>query len=97
MPAPLQILVRKQRGRWSVSSSGRTFTDQLAAIKAGIDLANESGRNGRPAVVLYQAAKSRYRKVWTYGTDAYPPSRSGLPEICAAAPVTRGTGGSSHN
>jgi hypothetical protein len=85
----VQILVLKRRGKWSVKAGEheQTFCDQLAAIKAGIELANETGKNGKPSAVLFQAAKSRYNKVWTYGLDPYPPAHSGLPAICAASPV----------
>ena len=85
----IQILVLKRRGKWSVKAGEQeqTFCDQLAAMKAGIELANETGKNGKPSTVLFQTAKSRFKKVWTYGLDPYPPTRSGLPEICAASPA----------
>ena|ERR1700730_12834579 len=83
----MQILVLKRRGKWLVQAADldQTFSDQLAAIKAGIELANETGKNGKPSVVLVQTAKSRFKTLWTYGVDPYPPTRSGLPEICAAS------------
>jgi hypothetical protein len=64
------------------------FGDQLAAIKASIHLANETGKNGKQSVVVFQFAKNRFKRIWTYGIDPYPPSRSGLPEICAASTPT---------
>jgi hypothetical protein len=85
-----QILVWKRRGKWSVKGADldRTFSDQLTAIKAGIEWANETGKNGKPATVLCRTAKRQFRQIWTYGVDTYPPSRSGLPEICAASVAT---------
>jgi hypothetical protein len=85
----IQILVLKRRGKWLVKAGEleQTFGDQLAAIKAGIELANETGKNGKPSTVLFQAKKSRFKTLWTYGLDPYPPTRSGLPELCAASPV----------
>ena len=85
-----QILVRKQRGKWSVKGADldQTFSDQLAAIKAGIDWANKSGKNGRPVMVLCESGKRRFKTVWTYGVDDYPPTESRLLEICVDASTT---------
>jgi hypothetical protein len=84
-----QILVLKRRGKWSVKGGDvdQIFSNQLAAIKAGIDRANETGKNGKPATVLCRTAKRQFKTIWTYGVDAYPPTRSGLPEICKASPA----------
>jgi|SoiMethySBSTD1v2_1073268.scaffolds.fasta_scaffold698298_3 hypothetical protein len=84
-----QILVWRRRGKWSVKGADeeRTFPDQRAAIKAGIEWANETGKNGKPAMVLCRTAKRQFKTIWTYGVDAYPPTQSGLPEICGAAPA----------
>ena len=81
-----QIIVLKRRGKWWLKTGDvcDVFPGQLAAITAGIDLAHESGKNGQPSMVLFQLKKNEFKTVWTYGRDAYPPTRSGLPEICAA-------------
>jgi hypothetical protein len=54
-----EILVWRHRGQWAVKCAmlDRTFSNELAAIKAGIDWANEAGKNGTPAVVLCRTAK----------------------------------------
>jgi len=82
-----QFIVLKRKGRWSVKATDvdQTFTDQLAAIKAGIELANEAGKNGKPSVVLFGIAKTQFKKIWTFGVDSYPPTHSGLREICTAS------------
>jgi hypothetical protein len=82
-----QFIVLKRKGRWSVKATDvdQTFVDPLAAIKAGIELANAAGKNGKASVVLFGIAKTRFKKIWTFGVDSYPPSHSGLREICAAS------------
>jgi hypothetical protein len=87
MGAHAQIIVLKRRSKWWLKAADvcDIFPDQLAAIKAGIDLAHESGKNGKPAAVIFQLRKNEFKTVWTYGVDAYPPTRTGLPEICAAS------------
>jgi len=90
MSGAAQVIVLKRKGRWIVKAADadEMFGDQLAAIKAGIHLANETGKNGKRSVVVFQFAKNRFKTIWTYGIDPYPPSRSGLPEICAASTPT---------
>jgi hypothetical protein len=69
MADPAQIIVFKRRGKWSLKAAeiDQTFADQPAAIKAGIELANERGKNGKPSVVLLRKSKDEFRKIWTYG------------------------------
>ena len=43
----------------------RIFAGQLEATQVGVALANESGKNGKPSVVLFQEAKSRINTIWT--------------------------------
>ena len=76
MADPAQIIVFKRRGKWSLKAAeiDQTFADQPAAIKAGIELANERGKNGKPSVVFLRKSKDEFRKIWTYGVDSYPPS-----------------------
>ena len=90
MSGAAQVIVLKRKGRWIVKAADadEMFGDQLAAIKAGIHLANETGKNGKRSVVVFQFAKNRFKTIWTYRIDPYPPSRSGLPEICAASTPT---------
>jgi hypothetical protein len=56
------------------AETDQVFADQLTAIKAGIELANERGKNGTLSVVLLRKSKDEFRKIWTYGVDSYPPS-----------------------
>ena len=81
--SPVQFIVLRQGGKWSVKSQDleRSFADQSAATRAAVDLANHSGKNGNPAVVIAQLAKDRFETVWTYGEDAYPPAKSDLPQV----------------
>jgi len=77
-----QIIVFKRKGRWSLKAAmtDQIFADQMAAIKAGIELANERGKNGKPSVVLFRESKDEFRKIWTYGVDPYPPRLGELSE-----------------
>jgi hypothetical protein len=81
--SPIQFLVLRQGGTWSVRSQDqeRSFSDQRAAARAAVDLANHSGKNGKPAVVIVERGKGRFKTIWTYGQDAYPPSKLDLPRI----------------
>lgn len=81
-----RIIVVKRRGKWWLQSPDLcdVFPDQLAAMKVGIILAHEAGKHGNPSAVLFQLKKNDFKTVWTYGVDPYPPTSSGLPEICAA-------------
>jgi hypothetical protein len=76
MADPAQIIVFRRRGKWSLKAAeiDQIFVDQLTAIKAGIELANERGKNGKPSVVFLRKSKDEFRKIWTYGVDSYPPS-----------------------
>jgi hypothetical protein len=81
--SPVQFIVLRQGGKWSVKSQDleRSFADQPAATRAAIDLANHSGKNGKPAVVIVELAKGRFKPVWTYGQDSYPPAKLTLPRV----------------
>jgi hypothetical protein len=87
--SPVQFIVLRQAGKWSVKSQDleRSFADQSAATRAAVDLANHSGKNGKPAVVIAQLSKDRFETVWTYGQDAYPPARIKLPRVREPAPA----------
>ena len=78
-----QIIVFRRRGKWSLKAADvdQIFADRSAALKAGIELANERGKNGKPSAVLFRMSKGEYRKIWTYGVDSFPPKLAELPEI----------------
>jgi hypothetical protein len=83
----VQFVVLKRENKWVVKSKEleRVFSAQHKAVEAAIKLANDSGKDGKPAVVLFQKTKSDFQKIWTYGESAYPPSKLDL-RIGAAAP-----------
>src|SRR5262249_40547940 len=83
MDATLQFIVLKREDRWVVKANDleRFFPVQREAVDAAIRLANDSGKEGNPGVVLLQKSKSDYEKIWTYGENPYPPARSDLPEM----------------
>ena len=86
MTALIQFIVRKRDGKWVIKSKDleRIFSVQREAVDAAIRFANESGKEGKPGVVLFQKSKTKFEKIWTYGEDSYPPTKSDLP-------LTRGT------
>ena len=45
----------------------RLFSIQREAVDAAIRFANDSGKEGKPGVVLFQKAKTAFEKIWTYG------------------------------
>jgi hypothetical protein len=49
---------------------------------------NESGKNGKPSVVLFQKAKDQFEQIWTYGESPFPPTSSDLPDIPEAQETT---------
>src|SRR2546426_1596 len=85
--SPIVLSPRTGRRRWVVKSKEleRVFSAQHKAVEAEIKLANDSGKDGKPAVVLFQKTKTDFQKVWTYGKSAYPPSKLDL-RIGSTAP-----------
>ena len=83
----VQFVVLRREDKWVVKSKEleRVFPAQHKAVEAAIKLANDSGKDGKPAVVLFQKTKTDFQKVWTYGESAYPPSKLDL-RIGLAAP-----------
>jgi hypothetical protein len=83
MTAPVQFIVLKCKGKWSIKSRDleRFFSMQREAMDAAIRLANDSGKEGKPAVVLIQKSKTEFEKIWTYGESPHPPTRSDLPAM----------------
>src|SRR5262245_26463819 len=80
MTALIQFIVLKRKGKWVVKSKDleRIFSVQQEAVDAAIRFANDSGKEGKPGVVLFQKSKSKFEKIWTYGQSPYPPPRSDL-------------------
>jgi hypothetical protein len=87
----VQFVVLKRENKWVVKSKEleRVFSAQHKAVEAAIKLANDSGKDGKPAVVLFQKTKTDFQKVWTYGESAYPASKLDL-RIGSAAAQPRG-------
>ena len=87
----VQFVVLKRENKWVVKSKEleRVFSAQHKAVEAAIKLANDSGKDGKPAVVLFQKTKTNFQKVWTYGESAYPPSKLDL-RIGSASAQPRG-------
>ena len=81
MNTVVQFIVLRREGKWVVKSKDleRVFSVPRQAVDAAITLANESGKEGRPGVVLFQKSKTKFEKIWTYGESPYPPVRSELP------------------
>jgi hypothetical protein len=86
----VQFVVLKRENKWVVKSKEleRVFSAQQNALEAAIKLANDSGKDGKPGVVLFQRTKSDFQKIWTYGESAYPPSKLDL-RVAAPAPQPR--------
>ena len=83
MTAVIQFIVLKREGKWVVKSKDleRVFSVQREAVDAAIRFANDSGKEGKPGVVLFQKSKTKFEKIWTYGQSPYPPARSDLPMV----------------
>ena len=90
----VQFVVLKREAKWVVKSKEleRVFPAQHKAVEAAIKLANDSGKDGKPAVVLFQKTKSNFQKIWTYGESTYPPSKLDL-RIGSAAPQPKEAAG----
>jgi hypothetical protein len=76
----VQFVVLRREDKWVVKSKEleRVFSGQHKAVEAAIKLAHDSGKDGKPAVVLFQKTKADFQKIWTYGESAYPPSKLDL-------------------
>lgn len=62
-------------GQWKIRHDGKDYhyATQQEAIRAAVDAAHSSGKNGHDAQVLVQGANGQWRTEWTYGHDPYPP------------------------
>jgi hypothetical protein len=80
MTQVIQFVVLKRENQWVVKSGDleRVFSIQAQAVDVAIRFANDSGKEGKPGVVLFQKSKSEFEKIWTYGEDSYPPAKSDL-------------------
>ena len=69
MGAVNQFLVLKRDNKWVVKSGDleKLFSTQREAVDAAIRLANDSGKEGKPGVVLFQKSKSEFETIWRYG------------------------------
>jgi hypothetical protein len=76
----IQFIVLKRNGKWSVKSNNldRSFPAQHQAMIAAVRLANESGKNGKPSVVILEQPNNKFETIWTYGKSHYPPTNSDL-------------------
>lgn len=78
MPPLVQFIVLQRSEKWVVKSREleRAFGDKHKAIHCAVELANESGKNGRPALVLAGSRRHEFAPIWTFGKDSYPLARS---------------------
>ena len=74
--ARTQYFVVLHEGAWKISFKGQhygPYSTQAAAIRAAVDAAHTSGKNGADAQVMVQGMNNQFRTEWTYGNDPYPP------------------------
>ena len=73
--ARAEYYVLSNGGSWKVRHSGQDhlYDTQANAIKAAVDAAHQSGKDGHNAQVLVQGQGGQWRTEWTYGDDPYPP------------------------
>ena len=75
MAVLIQFIVLKREGKWVIKSKDleRVFSSQREAVDAAIRFANDSGKEGKPGVVLLQKSKTKFEKVWTYDQSSAGP------------------------
>ena len=74
--ARTQYIVVFVGGEWKIRHEGKyygPYDTQREAIRASVEAAQESGKNGHDAQVLIQGENNQFRTEWTYGHDPYPP------------------------
>lgn len=74
--ARVRYYVVLHEGQWKVKHDDKhygPYNTQKAAIRAAVDAAHTSGKNGHDAQVLVQGENNQFRTEWTYGHDPYPP------------------------
>jgi len=65
-----------QNGEWKISFNNQhygPYDTQALAIRAAVDAAHSTGKNGQDAQVMVQGQNNQFRTEWTYGDDPYPP------------------------
>jgi hypothetical protein len=70
-----EYLVLKGHGTWFVKSLGRlgvSYSSEARAIRGAVDRAEQSGKNGKPAMVALFIKHHEPKIIWTFGLDAYP-------------------------
>jgi hypothetical protein len=69
--APIHFVVHRNGEKWCVRSTGleRSFADEAAARAAAVELANHSGKNGKPAMVLAELPGGALETIWAYEED----------------------------
>jgi hypothetical protein len=74
MAALVQFVVLKREGKWVVKARDlkRFFSIQREAVDAAIRFANDSGKQEKTGMVLFQKSKTKFEKIWTYGENTYP-------------------------
>jgi hypothetical protein len=74
----IQFVVLQRSEKWVVKSRDleRAFGDKRKAIHWAVELANESGKNGKPALVLAGCRRHEFAPIWTFGKDSYPLAKS---------------------
>lgn len=80
LSAVIQFVVFKREDKWVVKAKDqeRLFSAEREAVNAAIQLANDSGKEGKPGAVLLQKSKAEFQKIWMYGESPYPPAKSDL-------------------
>lgn len=74
--ARAQYVVVFHENQWKISFDGKhygPYGTQKEAIRAAVDAAHKSGKQGHDAQVLVQGTDNKFRTEWTYGHDPYPP------------------------
>ena len=87
MTGAVQFIVLKRDDKWVVKSGDleRVFLAKRDAVAAAIRFANDSGKEGKPSVVLFQKSKAEFQSIWMYGQSPYPPTKSDLPATSATS------------
>jgi hypothetical protein len=73
------VLRRENKWVFKAKDLERFFSIHREAVDAAIRSANDSGKEGKPGVVLVQRSKTEFQKIWTYGESPYLPTKSDLP------------------
>jgi hypothetical protein len=86
----VQFVGRQRKGTWSVTSADldRSFAARATALKAAVELANESGKNGKPAIVCAEGDGGQFEAIWILRDRPVSPYRPGAsPKTQAGQPI----------